>query len=91
MVVWQPPPEVVAGGPSSIFIAVTSKLIKSQGGVRHGKGTAMIVSGMEYGDERKRTVDNVSKTWSDGIKNRERVCPMINSGEIQLLPEWCPA
>ncbi len=26
-----------------------------------GKGTAMIVSGMEYGDERKRTVDNVSK------------------------------
>ena len=27
-----------------------------------GKGMAMTVLGMEYGDERKRTVDNVSKT-----------------------------
>jgi hypothetical protein len=48
------------------------------------------LSGMKYGDERKRTVENVSKTRNDDIKNRERVCFMINSGEIQLLPEWCP-
>ncbi len=35
--------------------------VKIQGTGDAVNGTAMIVSGMEYGDERKRTVDNVSK------------------------------
>ncbi len=56
-----------------------------------GKGRTKILSGVRFGDERKRTTDDVSKacmvTSKVGLQNR----PMKSSRVIWLLLEWCPA
>lgn len=50
-----------------------------------------ILSGMRYGDERKRTADDVSKACMVTSKMGLRHCPMMSPRGIWLLLGWCPA
>jgi hypothetical protein len=62
-------------------------LIKSQGGERYGKGRAKILSGMRYGDERKRTAGDVSKSMYGDIKNG--VAPLFHDeSKGNLVTAW---
>jgi hypothetical protein len=66
-------------------------VVKSHGGERLGKVTAVTVAGVAQRDERKRTIDEASKVTLTRSKLGSYVRPRMSLGETCLLPKRPPA
>ena len=60
-------------------------------GERHGKGAPVSASGTDREDERKRTVDDVSKPIQLTSKPGSAPYLGMSLGDTRLLPRRCPA
>ena len=65
-------------------------MVKSHGGERLGKVTAVTVAGVAQRDERKRTIDEASKVTLARSKLGSDVRPRMSLGETCLLPKRPP-